>query len=64
MQQDARAVRLLPKEIWSRCHRCGAEIPEFEFDGPFRSRLAYLMDKRDRIQIVKELREASAMEMP
>jgi hypothetical protein len=62
VQQQAKAARLLPSEIWSRCYRCGAEIPEFEFFEPFKSRLTELMNKHDRIQILKELREESGCE--
>jgi hypothetical protein len=62
VQQQAKAARLLPREASSRCYRCGAEIPEFEFFEPFKSRLTELMNKRDRIQILKELREESGCE--
>ena len=62
MQQGAKTARLLPKETWSRCYRCGAEIPEFEFFEPFKSRLRDLTNKHDRIQIVKELRDESGCE--
>lgn len=65
MQQGTKPARLLPRETWSRCYRCGAEIPEFEFFEPFKSRLMDLINKHDRIdriEILKELREASGCE--
>jgi len=40
----------------------GAEIPEFEFFEPFKSRLGGLINRDDRIQILKKLREESGRE--
>jgi len=58
MHQDkTSAARLLPSETWSQCYRCGAEIPEFEFFDQFLLRGEELLNRFDRIQILKELRQ-------
>ena len=55
-------ARLLPRERWSRCSRCGGHVPEFEFSEGFRSQLADLIKKKERIHITKQLREVSGCE--
>ena len=56
------AARLLPREKWSRCSRCGLEVPEFEFSDAFQSRLTDLIQKNERGQITQDLRQESGCE--
>ena len=64
MQQgEIKAARLLPKERWSKCIRCGTEIPEFEFSPEFQLRLSSLIEKHKVIQTMGELRAASGCEV-
>jgi hypothetical protein len=63
-QRQTRAARLLPKELWSTCPRCGTEVPEFELSQQFQSQLADLIESgggRTRASI--ELRDASGCKL-
>jgi hypothetical protein len=62
-QANAYAARLLPREKWSRCSRCGLEVPDFEFSDAFQLRLTDLIQKNERVQITKDLRQESGCEL-
>jgi hypothetical protein len=57
-------ARLLPKELWSRCSECEQLIPEFEFSEDFRARLDEVVFRRDRVEIMNELRRESGCNFP
>ncbi|HMD17385.1 MAG TPA: hypothetical protein VKH18_12020, partial [Terriglobales bacterium] len=58
-QNQIFTARLLPKEKWSICPRCGGDVPEFEFSQQFQSKISDLADRGRRVEIMLELRRVS-----
>ena len=57
------AAKLLPKENWSKCSRCGIDIPEFEFSQQFQSRISDLISQGHRVETTMELRQVSGCDL-
>jgi ribosomal protein S27AE len=58
-QKEILVARLLPKEKWSTCPRCGEEVPEFEFSPQFQLKILDLVTKGLRVETTMELRRVS-----
>jgi len=48
-------ARLLPQERWSRCARCEAELPEFEFSEQFQLQLTESIDRGNSLSAIMQL---------